>query len=227
MCFSRFVEEWWPLPTSLDLVRGSDDVVASAVHAEIARFVRGSQLSSEWTSFNSISEIFGSVVDFTNTPTLFFVLPTQSEWTVLWNNSFLCNGYDSLCWCLTENHGFPTIHWQSSKEDCVFQAGSLFTARRLSSTGIVERSVYCCKNDSRWYFEARGEPLPEEEVEAYAARSIRTRLDEEKFMALLSRLGAHPWQDSFYRPGQAFRLERVAFPTTLVHKQFADFAKKH
>ena len=35
---------------------------------------------------------------FTNVSTCYLVLPTHSRWTVRWNNSFLCDGYDSLCW---------------------------------------------------------------------------------------------------------------------------------
>ena len=92
MPFSKFVQHWWPLPTSLDLVRGPADVVASAVLEEVTRFVNGSHLSSKWIPFDSLSRLFESVEVFTNSPTTYFVLPTHSDWTVLWNNSFLCDG---------------------------------------------------------------------------------------------------------------------------------------
>ncbi len=226
MPFSEFLQRWWPLPTSLDLVCRPTEAAASAVLAEVTRFVSGQQLSNKWVPFDSLANVFGSVNEFTNDPTVYFVLPTRSNWTVLWNNSFLCDGYDSLCWCLTSNHGMTTIHWQSSNEDAVFQAGSLFTARRKSGPGLVERSVYCCKNDARWDFHASGEPLAEEESAAYSARRKRDRLNEQGLMALLSRLGAQPWQDSFYREGKAFRIERVSFPSTISRKKFAEFARK-
>lgn len=214
------------MPTSLDLVCALIEAVGSAVLTEVTRFVSGEQLSSDWVPFNSLAKIFESVNEFTNVPTVYFVLPTQSDWTVLWNNSFLCDGYDSLCWCLTTNYGMTTVHWQSSNEDAVFQAGSLFTARRQSASGLVERSVYCCKDDAHWEFHALGEPLPEEEIAAYSARRARDRLNEQGLMALLSRLGAQPWEDSFYREGKAFRIERISLPNTISRKTFRDFARK-
>src|SRR5262249_54437601 len=141
--FSEFVQRWWPLPASLDLVRGPADVVASAVLAEVTRFVDGEPLSARWVSFDSPAGGFASVDVFPTVPIVYFVMPTWSEWSVLWNNSFLCDGYDSLCWCLTSRHGLPTVHWKSSDADAVFQAGSLFTARRRVGGDMVERSVYC------------------------------------------------------------------------------------
>jgi hypothetical protein len=116
-----------------------------SVLAEVTRFVAGEQLSSIWMPFSSLDQVFGSVTAFTNVPTVFFVLPTRSDWTVLWNNSFLCDGYDSLGWCLARNHALTTMHWMSSDEDAVFQAGSSFTFRRPLESGLSERSVYCCK----------------------------------------------------------------------------------
>jgi hypothetical protein len=221
---SNAVERWWPLPDSLDLVRAPIGTVAAAVLTEVTRFVAGEQLSSGWVPFSSLDQLFGSVAVFTNVPTVYFVLPTRSEWTVLWNNSFLCDGYDSLCWCLTMNHALCTMHWQSSDEDAVFQAGSSFTFRRKSQSGLSERSVYCGKNDQRWEFHAIGEPLSEEDLASYAARRKRDRLNEHGMLKLLDRLGAHPWNDDFYPAGEAFRIERVAFPETISQKKFKDFA---
>jgi hypothetical protein len=225
--YSEFVQQWWPLPTSLDLVRGEPDMVASAVLTEVSAFMSGEQLSSEWIPFDSIAHIFESVEVFTNVPTVYFVLPTHSDWTVLWNNSFLCAGYDSLCWCLTNHHGMETFHWQSSNEDAVFQAGSLFTARRYLRGGLTERTVYCCKNDAHWEFHTSGEPLPEEDILRYRARRKRDRFDERGMMELLSKIGARPWEDSFYRTGKAFRIiERVSFPDRIYQKTFAELAHK-
>src|SRR5262249_39280380 len=168
----------------------------------------------------------GSVAVFTNVPTVYFVLPTRSDWSVLWYNSFLCDGYDSLCWCLATNHALTTMHWRSSDEDAVFQAGSSFTFRRPSESRLSERSGYCGKNDERWEFHAVGEPLPEEHLQAYSARRKRDRLHEQGMLKLLERLGARPWQDEFYLPGEAFRIERVGYPNTISQKRFPEFACK-
>jgi hypothetical protein len=223
---SGAVQRWWPLPDSLDLVRAPVAVVASAVLGEVTRFVAGGQISSTWVRFTSLDEVFGSVAVFTNVPTVYFVLPTHSDWSVLWNNSFLCDGDDSLCWCLATNHGLTTMHWRSSDKDAVFQAGSSFTFRRRSESGLSERSVYCCKNDERWEFHAVGEPLPEEDLPAYSARRKRDRFQEQGMLKLLERLGARPWQDEFYLPGEAFRIGRIAYPDTISQKKFREFACK-
>jgi hypothetical protein len=214
------------LPDSLDLVRAPIKVAAEAVLTEVTRFVGGGQLSSAWAPFASLNQLFGSVAVFTNVPTVFLALPTHSDWTVLWNNSFLCDGYDSLCWCLTAKHGLTTLHWRSSDEDAVFQAGTSFTFRRPSEPEMKERSVYCCKNDERWEFRAAGDPLPEEDLAVYSARRKRDRLDEQGMLYLLRKLGARPWEDEFYRIGEAFRLERVAYPDRISKKKFPEFACK-
>jgi hypothetical protein len=163
---------------------------------------------------------------FANYPTVLFVIPTDSKWSVLWDNSYLCDGFDSLCHGLTKNHGLTTVHWSSSDEDAVFQAGSLFTFRKRNGEEIIERSVCCSKNDDRWKFYASGEPLPEEETARYSARRIRDRLNEEGMLALLARLGARPWDDDFYRAGEAFRIERTVIPDTISRKTFPEFACK-
>lgn len=226
MPISEAVKRWWPLADSLDIVRAPVQVAASAVLDEVTRFVAGEQLSTAWVPFNSLDQVFGSVAVFTNVPTVYFVLPTRSAWSVLWNNSFLCDGYDSLCWCLATNHALATLHWRSSDDDAVFQAGSSFTFRQPSKSGLSERSVHCCKNDEHWEFHAVGEPLPEEDLQAYSARRKRDRFKEQGMLQLLERLGARPWEDKFYLPGEAFRIERVGFPNTISHKTFPAFACK-
>lgn len=129
MPISETVQRWWPLPDSLDLVRAPIKIVASAVLAEVTRFVAGGQLSSAWVPFSSLDQVFASVALFTNVPTVYFVLPTRSEWSVLWNNSFLCDGYDSLCWCLATSHalskciGGPPTKTPSSRREVHSRSG--------------------------------------------------------------------------------------------------------
>jgi hypothetical protein len=221
---SEVFDRWWPLPLSLDLACGPTEAVAAAVLAELTRFVAPEPLTSSWEQVPTLDRLFGSVTWFTNVPTIFFVLPTRSGWSVLWDNSYLCDGYDSLCWNLTRNHGLTTCHWASSDKDAFFQAGTSFVFRRPDGDGMAERSVYCARNDGRWFFEAHGEPLSEEDLPSYAARRTRERLDEGRLMALLASLGARPWQEDFYALEEqpVFRVERTAPPASLVRRQFAE-----
>lgn len=184
------LRRWWPSTQSLDLVEGSVEAVADAVHAEYSRFLNGERINASWSQFRDIDEAFRSVPEFRNAPTCILVLPTRSKWTVLWNNSFLCSGYDSLCWCLSSHHHLTTLHWSAHDEWTTFQSGASFTHRRHNGTTLVERSVYCGQEDERWVFYAAGQPLDEEDVSDYNARRRRDRLNERSLLALLSRLGA-------------------------------------
>jgi hypothetical protein len=220
----EWVRRWWPLPTSLDLVRGPVERVADAVLTEIRRFVGCQELSYDWVPFTGLDNLFGSVKIFTNIPTVFFVIPTVSDWTILWNNCYGCDGYDSLCYCLTAHHNLPTLHWQASDCDGPFQAGSLFTCRRPSNGEVLVRSVYCGRNDEKWVFCQTGDPLPEEDVATYAARWKRERLDERKLLALLEALGARPREQTFYHLGRSFRIARIGPPSGIFEKSFDELA---
>jgi hypothetical protein len=69
-----------------------------------------------------------------------------------------------------------------------------------------------------------GEPLPEEDVIGYAARRKRDRLNEDRVSALLSRLGAMPWQAEFYTLPQSrvFVIRRENPPGTIARRSRAD-----
>jgi hypothetical protein len=208
----------------MDLVSGPPTAVAQAVRVQVVRFAKGERLALGWVPFESLDGIFSSVSAFTNYPTVLFVLPTHSNWSVLWNNCYGCAGFDSLCWNLTSEHGFATMHWRASDQDTMIQAGTSFTFRRKTDSGIAERSVYCCKNDERWEFHANGDPLPEEDVHSYSLRLKPDRLNELRMLALLSKMGARPWDSSFYQFGEAFKIERISYPSTISGKSFHDFA---
>ena len=214
---SGAIGKWWPATQSLDLVEGSVEDVADAVETEVRRFVQGAPVSGSWTTVVDLDAAFSIPPVFANVPTWYLVLPTHSRWTVLWNNSFLCDGYDSLCWCLTDHHGLTTMHWFAHDAWTTMQAGASFTHRLREGARVVERSVYCAQEDTRWHFHAAGPPLPEERLERYSARRTRDRLNEAGMMALLRRLGADPWSDSFYAVPERriFVLERLEVPATI------------
>ena len=211
------IGKWWPTTQSLDLVEGSIEQIAAAVEAEVRRFLKDTPVSGSWATVPDLDAAFSIPLVFANVPTHYLVLPTHSRWTVLWNNSFLCDGYDSLCWCLTGNHGLTTMHWFAHDEWTTMQSGAGFTHRRRDGARVVERSVYCGQEDTRWHFHAIGPPLPEELVEQYSAPRKRDRLKEAGMMALLRRLDADPWSDGFYAVPQRriFVVERLEIPATI------------
>jgi hypothetical protein len=220
--------KWWPTTQSLDLVEGPVEEVAAAVETEVCRFVKGQQVSGSWRTVGDLDSAFSIPPTFTNVPTCYLVLPTVSRWVVLWNNSFLCDGYDSLCFCLTERHGLTTLHWFAHDDWTTMQSGAGFTHRRRDGARVVERSVYCAREDRRWQFQTVGTPLAEESLEPYSARRIRDRLNEESMMALLLRLGAEPWSDGFYAVPERgiFVLERLEIPETVTTRAREDVLRR-
>ena len=222
------VGKWWPTTQSLDLVEGSAEHVAAAVEIEVRRFVNDTPVSGSWTTVPDLDAAFLIPAVFTNVPTHYLVLPTHSRWTVLWNNSFLCDGYDSLCWCLTENHGLTTMHWFAHDEWTTMQSGAGFTHRRREGAQVMERSVYCAQEDKRWQFHAAGTPLAEESLEQYSAPRKRDRLNEASMIGLLHRLDADPWIDGFYAVPERkiFVLQRLEIPTTIAVHTRADVLRR-
>ena len=225
---SAAIERWWPATQSLDLVDGPVELVAKAVEAEVLRFVNGEAVTTSWQPFPSLDAAFGMASEFANVPTFYLVLPTTSRWTVLWNNSFLCDGYDSLCWCLTTNHGFTTIHWSAHDDVTTFQPGASFTYRCSLPSGTTERSVYVGREDQRWLFHESGHPLPEEAVHEYKAKRVRDRLNERLVAEFLGRLGAYPWSEDFYATASSpcFVIGRSAAPATIVRRKVSDVVRQ-
>ena len=141
----------------------------------------------------------------------------------MWNNSFLCDGYDSLCWCITAHQGLSTIHWSSHDEWTTFQSGATFRHFRRDGDEVTKRHVQSAQEDSRWTFFQSGVPLPEEDVAGYDVRRKRDRLNEKRVAELLARLGAQPWREDFYAlPGKIFVVERLSLPPTISQKSRED-----
>ena len=216
----RALRKWWPTTQSLDLVEGSGRKVAEAVRAEFTRILQGENFDASWFQFGTFDAALGSALEFSNVPTHVLVLPTRSKWSVLWYNSFLCDGYDSLCSNLTTRHRLTTIHWSAHDEWTTFQSGARFIHRRHDGAKVIERIVQAAQQDKRWRFYTIGRPLKEESLEEYEAKRKRDRLNERSLLSLLNRLGAQPWSEEFYAlPEQeCFVLRRPAAPSTIVRR---------
>ena len=200
------IRTWWPSTQSLDLVEGPVRPVTRALEVEVSRILAGERVVNSWQRFEDLDAVFRSAPDFGNVPTFFVALPTRSKWTVLWNNSFLCDGYDSLCWCLTSHHYLTTIHWSANDDWTTHQAGATFTYRKHDGANVVERSVYCGQEDERWMFHTTGQPLDEENTSEYAARRKKDRLNEQSLLCLAALARGHGQRISMrYRSRSALR----------------------
>jgi len=214
------IEKWWPTTQSLDLIRGSIKKVGSAIQQELCRVLKDEPIQDKWIEFRNLNQAFGMIKEYTNYPTAFILLPTYSDWCVLWNNSFLCDGYDSLCFNLTRLYGFETIHWVSHDLKTTFLPGTAFSHRILVNQKLKTRSVYCAQDNQRWIFYQIGKPLAAEKTALYSARIIRNRLNERIFTDMLLRLGAEPWNEQFYNLNRkkSLLLKRLKVPSTIKKK---------
>ena len=192
------VRRWWPATQSFELVEASMTQASEAVCTELQRFHGESEINSEWQRVSCFGDAMGLVKFLTTSPTDVLLLPTLSRWTVIWSNSFLCDGWDSLCYNITKNHGLTTLHWSAHDAWTTFQSGASFTFRRQHGVMLQTRSVYVGQEDKRWLFHEAGDALPEEDVAAYGAKRKRDRLNEASMIAFLERLGARPWSSDFY-----------------------------
>lgn len=192
------LDRWWPATQSMDLVLGGAAEVASAVETELRHMPARPEVEAGWYAFDCLDSAFEYACHFAHFPDYYLVLPSRSRWSVLWNNCRGFDGYDSLCWCLTQNHQLTTLHWWASDVTTTFQPGAGFSFRRWVDGKMEERYVYCAREDRRWLFDQGGEPLPQEDLVAYQAKLKRDRLNEHAMAQLLVRLGAAPWFEEFY-----------------------------
>lgn len=210
----KLFDDCWPGTEPMILVRADVDVVAKALKADAARGDRMGRpwkwrlkhwrrgglrfTRTRWIRVPSLGELFAGPYVLGGATQ--YALPTRSPWTVVWENDARCAGNDSLAWRLTSMYKLETLRFQSSDRDSTQLAGTTFTFRRPGRDGgePIERSVYCASQGSRWHFHQNGEPWPEEDVARYEARRKRDRMNEEALMELLARMGARPWQESFY-----------------------------
>lgn len=192
--------KWWPTTQSLDLVEGTIEGVADAASAQFSKIAEycGDGFSAQWHTFEQLDMAFSSTPYFDNVGSRILLLPTRSKWVVMWNNNFLCSGFDHFCLGLTSQHALTTIHWSAHDELTTFQSGAMFHLRRKVANDLIERRVQAAKTDKRWDFFEQGDPLPEEDLDGYRAKRKRDRLNERRVMELLARLGADPWNEAFY-----------------------------
>nr|WP_315468715.1 hypothetical protein [uncultured Undibacterium sp.] len=220
---SQSIQKWWPTTQALDLVEGDCDVVAKAVHGEVSRFCGEEVVDGDWEIFPNLDAAFGAANEFANVPTFYLVIPTFSKWVVLWNNSFLCDGFDSLCHCLTINHALTTLHWSAHDEWTSMQSGAVFSYRYVKDGDVFERTVQTAQQDRKWMFFESGKPLVEEDLQLYKTRIKRDRLNEERVSQLLARLGAFPWSEEFYDFSKPiFVIRRRMKPPTIVTRNRKD-----
>lgn len=195
-----FGDRWWPSTQSLDLIEGPIEHVAVAVETEFDKVAAytGDQVTTLWQQFDGPDAAFSTVTSFDNVGSTLLLLPTHSRWVVMWNNSFLCDGFDRFCLALTTAHALTTIHWSAHDDATTFQPGAMFHHRRQSAGVVIDRRVQAARTDGRWDWYAHGEPLPEEDIDGYRAKRARDRLDERRMLELLRRLDARPWNEDWY-----------------------------
>ena len=113
----------WPLTQSFELVKGNAADVAQAVYNEIFRYTNESGIVLEEFKASSLGDIILSETILTNIPTKICIMPSKTLWSIIWVNSFLCDGYDSLSYNLTRLYKFDTFRFSSHDALTTFLPG--------------------------------------------------------------------------------------------------------
>ena len=223
MVKEKIFNNWFPLTISFDLIEGNVNDISDSIIKELNRIVPNESIIQEFKKYDSINDLFYSLNILTNIPTKFYLIPTKSKWAVLWNNSFLCSGYDSLMYMLSNKYNLKTIHCYLSEKQGIFSEGYNFTYREKKNNELKERYIYCAKEGSIWKFFQKGEPLKNENVDLYTNRIKKKRLNENIMIDLLIKLGANPWSESFYDYSKKICLiERTKYPNTISKKKIKE-----
>lgn len=214
---------YWPFLMSFDLVRASKATALECVMRQISRFTDGDPLTTLDFRFESLSQVFVHPGDYASVPTALYVLPTRTPWSVIWTNTFHCNGYDSLCHCVSLFDRLETLHFSSCDEDAFYQAGTQLTHRVPKGEKEVEsRTVQAFKDDSRWQWYAAGPEQPYENAKNYTSRRKRDRLNEAILADYLRDLGCDPRDEEVYDRVQAVTcIVRENPPSTITREPYS------
>lgn len=206
----------FPFFLSLDLARGPISTVSKAVENELSRF-NDNCIKVDQVRFSSVEDIINHPATYSSSPIYFYIIPTNTDWTILWNNSFHCNGHDSLCHCLTKNHKIETIHYLSSDIDAFYQAGSSWT-HRLPNGAM--RNISCIKEDKKWIWYTSGEVQDYEEQHLYTERIKRKRFNNNILQNYLRSIGCNPNEQPFDFSAQATFIQKTNVSPKISHHNY-------
>lgn len=139
---------------------------------------------------------------------LLFV-PTKSEWTAYFENSWKGADPDSMVSYLAKRMNSQGVRVlaephtiRGEKRDQGRWGGVIFTLYSHDSPRLmnVKRSLALINEDDRWKFYQVGEMLPFEKPEAYQAKRVKQRFTEELLHEYLAALGLFPFDEDFYMP---------------------------
>jgi hypothetical protein len=214
------MRDWWPSTQALDLVEAPVELTAEAVHNVYNEIAAPAKATITWLHQDSLHAALATVPDFDNCVTRALVLPTKTRWSVIWYNTFLCSGFDSLCKRLSGHYRLTTIHFMANDHATTFQAGALFHLRAPKGGKMVERVIQTAQTDRQWSFHSQGLPLAEEDLAGYAAKRTRDRFNENRALDLLAALGAKPWDSASYAfPGKVAMIARPRPPACIVRER--------
>jgi hypothetical protein len=212
-----FYKELWPLTQSFELVNGNTKDVSKAIFKEILRYTKNEDgIILNKNNLINISDIFLNNV-FTNYPTKILILPTITEWVIIWSNSFVCDGFDTLCYNLTNLYKFDTLHFNSHDTATTLLPGTVFHYRYYKNDEIKERYVQTCVNDyGKWEFFQKGEKCNFEDDSYYKNRYIKNKLNEKIIRMIFNNIGVNPWDEKTYKYKDIYyEIVRTKYPDTI------------
>jgi hypothetical protein len=225
-----FHKKLLPLTQSYELVCGKTDDIAKNIFLEVKKYSKGnSEISLIQNKMDNPHEIiYRNNNILTNIPTKIFVFPTITEWAIIWNNSFLCDGWDSLSYNLTRLYKYKTLHFNSHDTKTTFLPSSCFHYRFWNGNDIQERYVWTGVNDNnKWEFIEKGTVCDFEDIKNYKNKIIKNRLNEKIIAELLGEIGVNPWEEKYYNYNEVYyEINRTKYPETIQEKALSEVLMK-
>jgi len=185
------------------------EATASELLEEYHRWHAGADMKLPWV----ITELTGDLssllsalepLTFPSTRTLF--IETQSSWTAVLDNyagnSRSDNDTDFFC-SRIHRRGVAMIcdeHFHRAAENKQRLVYEQVSFSLYDDHGNQERFIEVMREDERWLFFQRGDPLPFEHTECYSARRVRDRLTPDMVAEYCAAVGIHAFDATFYGP---------------------------
>jgi hypothetical protein len=175
----------------------------------------------------SLQEVLLSLTPLTQGRRRWVLIPTKSNWTACFDNSWKGGDATPYLRALTNKFKYrglrmlaePTTIRGANKEHGRW-GGLIMTIYGPEKTDWlnVVRTLSLINEGGRWKFHQSGTPMPFEKLEQYQAKRTKERLTETLFREYLAALELHPFDEEFYLPpekGPAILLEHQLLPSTV------------
>jgi hypothetical protein len=220
-----FRDEFYPATEALGFIRAPAEDVAHAYAEWSSRLGFATRTTKHETDLRRTMPLLEPL---THDPSRVIIAATQNrDWSAVFTNSARGNDPTSAIAVLSKDlrtDGVKVVYTPDVRGRSGITLDRLgariffYTADDAAnerSIAVPSRTIYLARQSgSRWLFEAKGEPLAFEDVDAYRRHRATERFTPEMLEQYCRALGLDPFTDDFYT-GPCFHLEEDASAAAL------------